>query len=71
MTKIKPQDFKYKIWQEVAQAIIDGQGVNSLLIFCEEHGKEECNYRMPVESAKTVRAKAAERIFQIVPRETK
>lgn len=69
--KIKPQDFKYEVWRKVAQAIEDGQGVNALLIFCETHGKEADNYRMPVESVKSVRAKAGERLFEIVPRETK
>lgn len=69
--KIEPKDFKYEAWQKVAQAIVDGQGVNALLIFCEEYGEKACNYRMPVESAKTVRAKAGERLTRIVPCETK
>ncbi len=69
--KIKPQDFKYEVWQKVAQAIEDGQGVNALLLFCAEHGNKAENYRMPVESVDTVRAKAGERLFEIVPRETK
>ena len=52
--KIRPQDFKYEVWQRVAQAIEDGQGVNALLLFCKDHGNEADNYRMPVQSVKTI-----------------